>query len=268
MTLQIGRALGQGVRRAASISGIVVLLSTVLSQLAFLGAMNTLVGNLLPQNARPGGIGPISFTLPLSTNGAVLFSILAFFAGICVSLFAARLLTRDPSVLGSLPIELFTHRFTHAFLSGIGVTLAVAAAIFLCFVVGVLLTLIIPFGIVLPVIPGVFIAVCLQFAIFAVAIEDDGPLGALRRSWGLTRGNRLQLFGLAVLLILLSIIASIVGSIFLLADPFVGQLVSVSANSVFLLALYGVLADAFLQLRDESVYGSDQSQDKRPAGSV
>ena len=88
-------------------------------------------------------------------------------------------------------------------------------------------------------------------AVFAVAVEDDGPVAALRRSWELASGNRWRLLALVVLLGVVGGVSGAVGSVFSLADPLVGQVVSIGITSVFLVLMYGILADAFLQLREE-----------------
>ena len=66
-------------------------------------------------------------------------------------------------------------------------------------IVFVLLVLV---GSVLFLIPGLFLLVSLWFFDVAVAVEGDDFVTAFERSWGLTRGNRLQLFGLGVVVVL------------------------------------------------------------------
>jgi len=242
MALNLGRALGRGARRSASISGLVVLVLTVVYQLAFLGAVNTLVVNLLPAGAQPTDAGAIGFSLPLSTDVAAVLAFVSILFGTGVFLVAARLLARDPTTLASLPTEVFTRRLGRALLSLLVVNLLLAVAL--------------PIGLVLFVVPGLFLAVSFQFAVFAVAVEDHGPVGALRRSWVLASGSRWRLLALVVLLVVVGGIAGAMGSVFSLADPLVGQLVSLGVNSVFLVLMYGILADAFLQLREEPLLGS------------
>ena len=237
MALKLGRALGRGARRSASVSGLVVLVLTAVYQLVFLGAVNTLVVNLLPAGAQPAEVGSIGFSLPLSTDAAAALGVVSFLFGTGVFLVAARLLARDTTALGSLPAEAFTRRLGWALLSVL--------------VVNVVLSILIPLGLALLIVPGLFLAVSFQFAVFAVAVEDDGPVAALRRSWELASGNRWRLLALVVLLGVVGGVSGAVGSVFSLADPLVGQVVSIGITSVFLVLMYGILADAFLQLREE-----------------
>lgn len=242
MAFQLGRALSRGVRRSVSLSGLVVLGLTVLYQVAFVTSLNTLIVNQLPDQIQPSDVGMSSLTLPLSTDAAIVVTVVSFLIGFGVFLVAARLLSRDLAELSTLPADVFTRRIGRAFLSAAAVSL----------VLGV----VVPLGFALFIVPGLFLAICFQFAIFAVAVEDEGPLDALRRSWELARGNRWRLLGLVVLLGVVGGISGAAGSLFSLANPLIGQLVSLGANSIFLVLMYGILADAFLQLREEPLLGS------------
>jgi hypothetical protein len=242
MALQLGRALGRGARRSASVSGLVVLVLSVLYQIAFLGAVNTAVVNLLPDGVRPTDAGAVGFSLPISTEMAGVLAVASLLFGTGVFVVAARLLARDPTTLGSLPTDAFTRRIGRALLSALVVNLVLAVAI--------------PLGLALFVIPGLFLAVSFQFAVFAIAVEDAGPVGALKRSWALASGDRWRLLVLVLLLAVVGGVSGAVGSLFSLADPLVGQLLSLALTSVVLVLMYGILADAFLQLREEPVFGT------------
>jgi len=235
MVLRLGQALGRGARRAFSVSGIVALLLTICYQVVFVGSFNTIIVNRLPSSIQPDDVGTIGFTLPLSTEAAAALGLVALLFGVVVFLMTARLLTRDIASLSSLPGKLFTRRIGYAFLSAL--------------VVSVTLTVVIPIGFALLFIPGLFLTVSLQFALFAVAVEDTGPIDALRRSWELASGNRWRLLALVVLFGILGGIGGVVGSLFSFVSPSAGQLASLAINSVLIIVMYGILADSFEQLR-------------------
>ncbi|QGX93688.1 hypothetical protein EI982_02195 [Haloplanus rallus] len=236
MALRLGQAVGRGARRALSISGIVALVLTIGYQIVFVGSLNTLVVDQLPPSVQPGDV-TIGFTLPLSTDVAAALGVLALLLGVGVFLVTARLLSRDLSALATLPGGLFTRRIAPAFLSALVVSVVLAVAI--------------PLGFALLFVPGLFLTVSLQFALFAVAVEDSGPIDALRRSWALASGNRWRLLALVVLFGVLGGIGGLVGSLFSFVSPSVGQLASLAVNSVLVVLMYGILADAFVQLRGE-----------------
>jgi hypothetical protein len=238
MGLQLGQALGRGARRAFSISGIAALALTICYQVVFVGSFNTVVVNRLPPSVQSSDVGTIGFTLPLSTEVAAALALAALLLGVGVFLVTARLLARDLPALSSLPGGLFTRRIGPAFLSAL--------------VVSVVLAVVIPIGFALLFIPGLFLTVSLQFALFAVAVEDSGPIDALRRSWDLASGNRWRLLALVVLFGVLGGIGGAVGSLFAFVSPSMGQLASLVINSVLVVLMYGILADSFVQLRGAS----------------
>jgi len=209
----------------------------VLYQIVFISAMNTVVLNNLPSGVSPREIGLSGLSLPVSTGVAAAIGVVSFLFGICLFFVAARLLSRDVSELGSLPASLITHRFGRAFLATL--------------VVSVLLAIVIPLGFVALFVPGLFLAVSFQFTVYAIAVEDRGPVDGLRRSWDLAGGNRWRLLAILVLIVVLSVIGSAVGSVLGLVSPTAGQLASMLLTSVFVVITYGILADAFVQLRGE-----------------
>ena len=238
MALQLGQALGRGTRRALSVSGIVALALTICYQIVFVGSLNTIIVNQLPSSVQADDLHTIGFTLPLSTEVATVLTFAALLFGVGVVVVTARLLTRDLRDLSSLPSELFTRRIGFAFLSA--------------FAVSVVLVVVIPLGFAFLILPGLFLTVSLQFTLFAIAVEDAGPVNALRRSWKLASGNRWRLLALVVLFAIIGGIGGAVGSLFAFVSPSVGQLASLAINSVLVILMYGILADSFVQLRSES----------------
>jgi hypothetical protein len=106
-------------------------------------------------------------------------------------------------------------------------------------------------GFVLLFLPGVFLAVSFLFFTFVVGVEDRGIVGALKRSWGLSRGHRLKLAVLVFLAGVVGGVSGIVGTIFNVAgSAIVGELIVNTINSILFVLLYGIIAAAYLQLQD------------------
>jgi len=236
MTLAIGRTLGNGVQRSLSTSGLVVFLLTALSQLLLVGATNTLVAGLVRDRFPEASFSAGGYTLPVSTTVAGGIALAATLLGVFVVVIATRLFARESHSLSTLPGDVFTRRLGRAFLSVLAVSVIITPFI----TVGMLL-----------VIPGLFLAVSFLFAVFVVGVEDAGPVTALRRSWTLSQGNRWRLLALLLGFTVLTTIVSMGSAVLSVVDPAVAQLVSVVALSAAAVVLYGVLADAFLQLRDD-----------------
>lgn len=80
--------------------------------------------------------------------------------------------------------------------------------------VGILLTLIISLGFLIFIIPGIIAFVALWVAVPAAVVERPGVGGSLSRSRELTKGNRWPLFGLILILIILSgVIGAVLGGL-------------------------------------------------------
>lgn len=69
--------------------------------------------------------------------------------------------------------------------------------------------IIIVVGFILLIIPGIIFAYKLQFAKYLVLDKKLGPIDAIQKSWGLTRGMTWNLFLLSLLLILINILGLI-----------------------------------------------------------
>lgn len=244
MTLRIGRTLGNGLQRSLSVSGLVVFLLTAVSQLLLVGATNTLFTELVRRWLPEASLPTTGFTLPVSTTVAALLSVVLTLFGTFVFIVSTRLFTRDQRSLSTIPRGVFTHRIGRAFLSGLAVSVIITPFI----TVGLLL-----------IVPGLFLAVSFQFAIFAVGVEDAGPITALRRSWRLARGHRWRLLGLLAVFTALAILASSVAALFSVLSPVAGQIASVIALAGTVVVLYAMLADAFLQLSEEAPDGRSTS---------
>ncbi len=260
MALQIGRALGRGLRRAASTSGVVLTVATFAYQLVFLGATYTLVVELVPPEARAGTASQIGFTLPVPAAVAAGLMLLGLLFGTALYVVMARALTRDPAALSSFPSDLYARRIGRATLSAIGVNIAVTAAMLAVFaLVAVPVALVsIPIGLLIALLGltvgaalAAYLAVSFLFAVFAVGVEDERAIDALRRSWDLASGHRWRLFAIFVVITALSGLAGAGGSVLSFVDPLAGELVSMALVSIANVASYGVFADAFVQLREE-----------------
>lgn len=245
MSVPIGTAMSRGVRRTLSASGLAVFVLALTYQVLFASSTNTVFTEARPAAAGTVEGAPGLLVLPVSAQVATALAVVSLLAGFAVFLLGARLFARPTDALSSVPARVFTRRILPAFLTTVVVSL----------IIGVLVAL----GLALLIVPGVFLAVSLQFAIFAVAVEDTGPLAALSRSWELASGDRWQLLGLAIVVSIVSTTVSILGTVVTLVNPTVAQFVSLAANTVVLAFTYGVLADAYLQVRDGATGSGTQS---------
>lgn len=235
MSLQLGRAFGGGVKRSLSRSGLLAFVLITLYQFGVVGAINTIIVRAVPSRYTPQVLESVGFVFPLSTRMAIGLGAASLLIGAWVFVVTTRLLARPIDLVSSIPSSAFTRRLVLGVLSALLVSLV--------------LSVVIPLGFILLFVPGIFLLVSLQFAIFAVGVEDQGPLSALSRSWNLARGNRWKLLILVLVIAVLGGLVGIMTSVVTYIDPLAGQLLSIATMSVVLLLTYGILADAFVQIR-------------------
>jgi len=91
-------------------------------------------------------------------------------------------------------------------------------------------------GLLLLVMIPVTIYITIALSLFAppIVMEGTSAIGGLKRSWQLTQGRRLTLFGVFIVLGLLSIAISIVASLpfFLVTDPYIASLGGIISTAI------------------------------------
>lgn len=116
----------------------------------------------------------------------------------------------------------------------------------------ILLGILISVGLVLLVLPGLFIATVFLFTQPFIATDRLGAIRSMRRSFELTKGNRLSVFGVLVVLVLSFFAISFVGGILALAFtpfPIASQLIDIAAGSIAWLVVLSLMSSAYDQLR-------------------
>jgi hypothetical protein len=224
MALQIGRAIGRGIRRVLNPVGLVLMVLTLLYTLVFVESINTIVADVLPAEVQEQA--QIGLTFPLSSTVAGILIIARMLIGTVILLAATRAFTRDPGERSSLSADLFTHRIGRALVSAIVANIRVFVAVTI--------------GFVLLFVPGLFLLVSFTLVIFAIGVEDAGSLAALRRSWDLASGNRWRLFALVLIVGIATGILSGIGSVVSIANPAAGQIFSLVIFPPLGIMSYGI----------------------------
>lgn len=252
MSLQIGDAIGDGVRRALTYSGGVLMALMFAYVVTLMGATNTIFREYLPEEAAGSGQFALAFPIPAAAAGVLLLVALVF--GFVVSIAMTRILTRDPAELSSVPPELFTRRIGRAVVSMLGASFVIQLA------VGI--------GLVLLVVPGVFLAVSFLFAIYAIGVEDERAIDSLSRSWELASGNRWGLFALVVLVTVAAAVVDVLSVVFSFVDPLLGQVADLTLLSVVSVVANGIFADAYVQLGGADSGDSGGSESPEASGAA
>jgi hypothetical protein len=253
MALQLGRTFSDGIRRVLTRTGGILFLGLLAIQFLLQTSINTAVVGFLPPRAAAELGETIGLTLPVSgTVGAVLF-LGTFVLSSVYFVVLSRALTRPLAELSTFPADLVTRRLGRATIATIGGGILVAVSVTV--------------GLTMLVLPGVFLATCFLFFVFAVGVEDRGVIDALTRSWRLSRGNRLKLGVVVILSGVVGLVTGTVGSVLDLAGtPVVADLLSNTISSVLFVFLYGIVAAAYRQVRDDEQDGFDGSGTSQSVG--
>jgi len=239
MAFQLGQAITDGMRRILTPTGGILLVVFLALQLLTQASINTAVIGFFP--AGPAGEieAALGMTLPISGTVAAGLFVGAVILSSAYFVVLSRALTRSTEELSSFPSDLYTRRMGRATLS--------------LFVGGLIVGPAIMIGFVLLFIPGIFLAVSFLFFTFAVGVEDRGIVDGLKRSWGLSRGNRLKLAVIVILAGVIGFISGIVGTLFDFTNAaIVGELIVNTINSILFVLLYGIIAAAYLQLQGDN----------------
>lgn len=234
-TLRIGSALSDGIDSLISRGGARLVAAYVVVQVITQVAINSVFAATLAERLPAEAMNtayPLALDVPLAVSGLV--TALAFLATILVSIVAMRALHAD---LDEVPNAQHTRRLPR--------TLAVLVVVSL--ITGVAVGV----GFVFLVIPGIFLAVALAFSQLAVVVEDAGVVEAVKRSWSLTKGNRLRLFALGLIVAVVSGVVGAVFGLFGVVSPALGNLLSAAMTGVASLFGLAVLVSAYHQITDE-----------------
>lgn len=245
MSLSIGDALSDGLRWTASRNGVALLIAfgvfqvfnTVVGQSftkIWLGEFGTTPPNAATGSSFPGGLaGALPFAVDLP---------LALVAGLFV---VSALLAEGLRILG---IRLFTADQTTSITApGLreGILLATGNGV----VGGLLASIAIGIGSVALVAPGVFVAVSLFFVRQEIALEGRNAIEALSESWSLTKGNRVEVFGLGAVLFVVGLVASSPTTVLYFLSPTVAIVLGVLIGTVVTVFGIAVATAAHQQLR-------------------
>jgi hypothetical protein len=253
MSLQLTRTVADGIGRVFTRTGAILLAALLAIQLLVQASVNTAFVGLLPSEAAAEAESMVGLTLPIPGTVAAGLFVFGILLSTVYFVILSRALTRPRDALSTFPAELYTRRIGRATVS--------------MFVGGVVVSFSVTLGLALLILPGVFLAACFLFFIFAVSVEDRGVVGALKRSWALSRGNRLRLAAVVFFAGAIGAVTGGAGSLLQLAGtPVVADLVSVVLNSVLFVVLYGIIAAAYLQVGGETRKEHGRSGTTHPLG--
>ncbi|NHX36898.1 MULTISPECIES: hypothetical protein [Halolamina] len=245
MSLNIGDALSTGAEKLTTTAGIQ--LAVVYIALQFLTALGTNSAIATVETpAGTSGMATPTLALPIGVAGGAALATLGGILNVALTVVVLRAVTHDAAELGSIPAGVADDMLkTWVFL--------VIALIVQGIAIGL--------GFVLLIIPGLFLLVSLIFTQVFVAVEGEGPFEALSSSWSLAKGNRFPLFGLGVVLFVISLLASIPTAVVAFVSPMVGTVLNYVVSGFVSIFSIAVLVAAYQQLSGESAATTTETED-------
>lgn len=262
MSLDIGAALRNGANRTVKRNGLLLM-----SVFLLLGAANTVVTQSLtvaafdalqqlptttPPETAPGfdETGPtpfsISVPLPVAAGGMVLLGLV----GEAVTIIAVRTLVSDAT--SRIPAEFLRRNIGWATLNG--------------FIGGIVVAVLTGIGFVLLIIPGIFLAISFFFVRQEIAVQDVNFVDAMAGSWELVSGNRIELLVLAIVLLIISLLASVPTFATALLGPEASIATGVVIGAVTTVFNIAVAARAYDQLRTDREDPAEPDEDEADDG--
>lgn len=198
MSVDIGQVIEEGGRRTIARNGLYLVAITWV-----LGVLNALFGNTVARgfmDRMGGGMGPggqfgqpvVGPSLGLSPTIASVLSFLATLAGLVVAAGAIRTFVTEDTE--TLPPERFTRNLGWMLVN--------------LFFGWIVFAIVLAIGFVLLFFPGLFLLVSLFFWTVYVVVEDENFVEGFQSSWALTKGNRIVLFALGVVVAIISVVVS------------------------------------------------------------
>ncbi|MBP1987875.1 hypothetical protein [Halolamina salifodinae] len=236
MSLNIGEALSTGAEKLTTTAGIQLGVAYVVLQLITALGTNSAISTI-DTGTGAGGMGTPALSLPIGIAGGAALVALGIILNIALTIVAFRTLAHSSSELGSIPSGVADGLLKP------GVFLVIASI-----VQGIAIFL----GFIALIIPGFFIMISLIFTQVYIAVEDEGPFEALSSSWSLAKGDRFPLFGLGVILFVVSLLASIPAAIVSILSPLAGSVLNYVVTGFISIFSWGVLVAAYQQLKGEA----------------
>ena len=238
MPLHIGDALSRGFEKLTTGAGL---------QLAAVYVVLTLVSsvgiNSVTVAVTTDLQNPPTLVLPVGVAGGVALFAVGVLGNVVVSLVLFRTMAHERTELDSIPSDA-----TRSLVRGSAFLLVANLLVGLAVFVGLLFL----------VVPGVFLFVSLVFTQVFVAVEDAGPIESMAASWRLSKGDRLSIFLLFLVLFALALGVGLVGIVPSLVSPLLGSVATTLLSSALNVFVVAVIVDAYLQLsRSAPAVGPD-----------
>lgn len=249
MSLQIDEALREGFQRTVARNGLILV-----GVFVVFGLVNAVIGQSLSAQSieladqfgdqaiqqpganpfGPGSGGATPFALPIPLPVAGLLTFLTIFVAEALKIVGIRVFAgEDTETISGTTVK---RRIVLATLNGV--------------VGGLIVAILTALGLILLVVPGIYIAISFFFVRQEIAVADKNFVDALGDSWSLTEGNRWELLGLAIIVVVINFVASSPTLVLFFLSQEVASVVSVVVSAATTVFGMAVATRAYVQVRD------------------
>jgi hypothetical protein len=194
----------------------------------------TLISDLQTQIEMARQSSPLALGLPAGVAAGALLAL--SLVSEAISIAAVRTFATDES--GAVSSDLITDNILLATLNGFLGSIVVWGLIIV--------------GSVFFLLPGIFFAVVFLFMRQRIAIEDENFVEAMAESWRLTKGHRIEVFALGLLVVVVSLVDDLVGSVLSLVSPLASAVATAAVGGVVLAFGAAVVTRGYVQLEVEA----------------
>ncbi|MFB6196006.1 MAG: hypothetical protein ABEI80_07520 [Haloplanus sp.] len=247
MSLDIPAAIENGLARVPTrVAAILLVLYLVV------GALSTVTSSTLGvviTEAIQGMMPAADPATPTPTGGGQSPLALEVSLPVAVALFLVQVVIAQ--AVGVVTIRSFVSDARQSLPSG--VTRRFGWVILNALVAGFVVNVLIGLGTILLIIPGIYLAVALYFVQFEVIVEDKNALDALRDGWELTKGERLSVFLLLLVLFAIGLVSAVPAFALSLMNvsPLAITGITIVLGAVMGLISVSIAARAYVQLKPD-----------------
>jgi len=232
MTVSLGDAIKNGVGDIASRNGVIFIALFTLLYLVYDVALDTTYAGL--------GMSQVS-DLAIASSLGIGVSLLAVYLIATVYLVLVVLRTFTAGETDNVPESLYKDNILIPALNLVVGSIVFSVLVFL--------------GVLAFILPGLFLLVVLYFYSFEIAAQDKNFVQALKGSYSLTKGNRVELFALGVTVTIAAAVVGIVGTPLMFVAQLSGLAGTIAALTAFnillstvMVATFSIAAQAYNQL--------------------
>lgn len=243
MPLKVGAALQIGIDRTVATNGL-----QFVGLFFVLNLVNVFVATAAVRHPAAGpftSMDPV--TTPLPALSPIVAGIVSFLTGIVsLVIVIAAIRTFVTPETNEIPRAHFTRNMAWAWVNFL--------------IGGIVFGVVVAIGLVLLIIPGMFLLVTLFFWTVYVAIMDNNFIDAFQNSWSLTKGNRLRVFLLGVLVVAIGFVVGIGSNVLTAVLPGVLGLTVQAVGSAFMTVFYLATLAAAYNLLSADLMESDEAE--------